>query len=306
MTGSDDHADKDTSGTTVSLVVVGIDGSPGSDAAQRWALAQATRHGAALRVVTVFPPPVSEVVAPVGLPVAMVDTDQARKPYVDLLDQTVAALAAAAPGTPIDSVLAEGPTADELIGSAEDADLLVVGRSGRSQALAVLLGSVSRAVLHHARVPVAVIPPDSTSGAVTKVVAGVDGSPGSASSLEWAIEEARRWGAELHVVHAWRYPYLGVRAGAGELVPLIHDDAKHVLDDAVDTARSAGLVVTGHLVEHVESAGLLEVAEQVGADLIVLGSRGRGGFTSLLLGSVSTVVATHAPCPVVVIRPRDR
>jgi nucleotide-binding universal stress UspA family protein len=238
--------------------------------------------------------------------VAVVDPHQARQPYQDLLDRTVQAISTVAPGLAVEAVLAEGPTADQLVSAGADADLLVVGRSGRSQALAVLLGSVSRAVLHHSKVPVAVVPPDSGPGTVGRVVVGVDGSAGSEAALGWAVEEASRWDAELHVVHAWRYPYLGVRAGAGELVPLIHEDAQHVLDDAVTRARDAGLSVTGHLVEHVEAAGLIEVAEQVGADVVVVGSRGRGGFTSLLLGSVSTAVATHAPCAVVVIRPTER
>lgn len=285
------------------LIVVGIDGSIGSDAAKHWALTEARERHAALRVVACFPPPVSEVVSPVGMPVAVVDQPSARKPYEDLLDSTVAELSAAAPEVRIDPVLAEGPTVEELIGNAKDADLLVVGRSGRNQAVAVLLGSVCRAVLHQAHLPVVVVPAGARPGPMRRMVVGIDGSPASQAALEWAVDEAKRRGATLDVVHAWRYPYLGVRAGAAELVPLIHEDADHVLSEAVEHARSRGATVNGHLVEQVESAGVLDVAREVDADVVVVGSRGRGGFSSLILGSVSTVVATHAACAVVVIRP---
>jgi nucleotide-binding universal stress UspA family protein len=291
-------------------VVVAVDGSPGSDAARRWAVADAVRRSAPLRIVSVVPPATSEVVAPVGLPVAVVDAEAARQPYQDLLDDALEAAVAAAPGTAVETVLADGSPADAIIDAAADAALLVVGRSGRNQALAVILGSISRAVLHHAAVPVVVVPADATAARHQTIVVGVDGSPGSDAALAWAVAEASRSGASLHIVHAWRYPYLGVRAGAGELVPLIHEDAQHVLDDAVARARElvgrSDVDIFGHLEEHVESAGLLEVAERVSADLVVVGSRGRGGFKSLLLGSVSTVVATHAPCAVVVIRPAKR
>lgn len=285
------------------LIVVGVDGSAGSDAAKRWALTEARLRHATLRIVACFPPPVSEIVSPIGMPVAIVDTPTARRPYEELLDSSVAELSAEAPEVTIEPVLAEGPTVDELIGVSTDADLLVVGRSGRNQAVAVLLGSVCRAVLHKAHVPVVVVPAAAPTGPVEKMVVGVDGSPGSIAALDWAMAEAQRRGATLHVVHAWRYPYLGVRAGAAELVPLIHDDADHVLSEAVDYARSGGVAVVGHLVEQVESAGVLDIGREIGADLIVVGSRGRGGFSSLILGSVSTVVATHAPCAVAVVRP---
>lgn len=285
------------------IIVVGVDGSAGSDAAKHWALTEARLRQATLRLVACFPPPVSEVVSPVGMPVAVVDTPTARKPYEDLLESSVAELSAEAPDVTIESVLAEGPTVDELIGCSKGADLLVVGRSGRNQAVAVLLGSVCRAVLHQAHVPVVVVPAAARTGPVESMVVGVDGSSGSVAALDWAMDEAERRGATLHVVHAWRYPYLGVRAGAAELVPLIHEDADHVLSEALEHARSGGVPVVGHLVEQVESAGVLDIAREIDADLIVVGSRGRGGFSSLILGSVSTVVATHAPCAVAVIRP---
>ena len=289
--------------SSIRRVVVGVDGSAGSEAASSWALRVAARHGADLTVVVVVPPAVSEVVAPIGMPVAVLDPDQTRVPYRELLDRTVAGLRALDARVTIEPVLVEGPAADELLSAGDGADLLVVGRSGRSQAVSVLLGSVTRSVLHHATLPVAVVPIGAGERAVNSIVVGVDASPGSTAARQWAVGEATYSGAALHLVHAWRYPYLGIRAGAGELVPLIYDDARHLLEDEVQAVTSQGVACTGHLVEHVESSGLLETAERLAADLIVVGSRGRGGFASLLLGSVSTVVATHAPCPVVVVRP---
>lgn len=285
--------------------VVGVDGSPGSEAAASWALRAAVRNGAELTVVVVVPPAVSEIVAPVGMPVVVMEPEQARVPYRELLDRTVTQLRSGEPSVTVTPVLVEGPAADELLSAAVGADLLVVGRSGRSQAISVLLGSVTRSVLHHAKIPVAVVPVGAGDRDVLRVVVGVDASPGSTAARDWAVAEARRGGAALHLVHAWRYPYLGVRAGAGELVPLIYEDARHLLDTEVAEVASQGVACTGHLVEHVESTGLLEAAQELDADLIVVGSRGRGGFASLLLGSVSTVVATHAPCTVVVVRPSD-
>ena len=148
---------------------------------------------------------------------------------------------------------------------------------------------------------------------MAKIVVGVDGSPGGAKALDWALEEARLRGASLHVVHAWMLPLIDAlpepwAVGSPPLGPSdeeVHDHvekaAKAVLDASVDRARSAepGLAIHGELIEARPVRALLEAARD--ADLLVVGSRGRGGFAGLLLGSVSAQCVHHAPCPVVVV-----
>ena len=135
-----------------------------------------------------------------------------------------------------------------------------------------------------------------------RIVVGVDGSEASRRALEWAAVDARRRGAALEVVHAWHlpnaggYPYL---AGYVDL-ELFAQDSRTVLDRAMAGVDLGGIPrVEPILIQDGAARALLDTAK--GADLLVVGSRGRGGFTGLLLGSVSHHVATHASCPVVII-----
>jgi len=142
---------------------------------------------------------------------------------------------------------------------------------------------------------------------VSKIVVGVDGSPFSDASLEWAYGQARATKAELVVVHCWEYPYLGVVDFVGmdeRIRETSHDGAEALLDATVSKLRAAhpedDVKVTPLLLEGSPAWTLLEAAKD--ADLVVVGSRGRGGLKTLLLGSVSHVVVTHAEIPVVVVR----
>jgi nucleotide-binding universal stress UspA family protein len=139
-------------------------------------------------------------------------------------------------------------------------------------------------------------------GVMERIVVGVDGSQPSQVALRWAAEEARRRSASLEVVHAWHLPHAGgypYLAGYLDL-ELFEADARRVVDLALAGEELHGLTwVHPILVQDGAARALLDTAK--GAELLVVGSRGRGGFTGLLLGSVSQQVAAHAPCPVVIV-----
>jgi len=144
---------------------------------------------------------------------------------------------------------------------------------------------------------------------MAKIVVGVDGSPESHAALAWALEEARLRGVTMHVVHAWLMPI----AFAGGAPPFMLPEAQDELRQDAERALAAALVEVGgansevpierSVVEGPAARVLLRATAD--ADLLVLGSRGRGGFAGLLLGSVSQQCAHHAPCPLVIV-PRAR
>lgn len=135
-----------------------------------------------------------------------------------------------------------------------------------------------------------------------RIVVGVDGSPGSGEALRWAIDEARRRDAIVEVVHAWHYPYVDlsmVSAYAAIDPRELHAAAQDLVNRVIGEAHVGDVVVRGEVIEGPAAPALVECAK--GADLLVVGSRGRGGFGGLLLGSVSQQVAHHAPCPLVIV-----
>lgn len=148
---------------------------------------------------------------------------------------------------------------------------------------------------------------------MTRIVVGTDGSPGARQAVHWALGEARVRNASLHIVHAWMVPLIDampqpwligtpvVGPSDEEVYEHLVAAARSVLDAAVDEARAEGpdLEIVGELVEARPAEALIAAARD--ADLLVVGSRGRGGFAGLLLGSVSAQCAHHAPCPVVVV-----
>lgn len=142
------------------------------------------------------------------------------------------------------------------------------------------------------------------------VVVGVDNSEGSHAAAAFGLEEARMRKATLRIVHAWQVGYVGAgfEVGyppiAGELDEY-RGAADAVIDEVVAVLDAHDVELERRVVEGSPAAVLID--ESRGADLLVVGSRGRGGFSELLLGSVSLQCAHHASCPVVIVRDsRDR
>jgi nucleotide-binding universal stress UspA family protein len=136
------------------------------------------------------------------------------------------------------------------------------------------------------------------------IVVGVDGSEESKAALRWAVEEARLRGAAVRVVHVWMarpvlLPGSPILAADWELV---RKGAEEFVQGCVADAigRPSDLKVTVDAVHGIPAAALVQAAK--GAELLVMGSRGHGGFAGLLLGSVSQQCVQHAPCPVVIVR----
>ncbi|GAA2246891.1 MULTISPECIES: universal stress protein [Kitasatospora] len=135
------------------------------------------------------------------------------------------------------------------------------------------------------------------------IVAGVDGSPQAAAAAEWAAQEAERRGCSLHLVHAVNTGTVTLSPRTSEAVTdLILQNAQDVLDEALGklAAAHSGLHLTGDVVPREAAMAILTAAEH--GELAVVGTRGHGGFASLLLGSVSLRVCAHSSCPTVVVR----
>lgn len=188
-----------------------------------------------------------------------------------------------------------------LIEAGAGAELVVVGSRGIGGFRGLLLGSVSRQVLHHAPCPVAVVRP-SADGASERIVVGVDGSDVSRAALAWALDEGRARQAQVVAVHAWQ----AAIGGYGYMAPIVEVEtletaARQLVERELDAVDTSGLPtpVEHHIVVDGGAAAILAAAE--GATLVVVGARGRGGFKGLLLGSVSDQITQHATCPVVVV-----
>jgi nucleotide-binding universal stress UspA family protein len=284
-------------------VVVGTDGSERARSALHWAAAEARLRHASLHVVHAWMPPYP--INPQDLFADYTPLEEAeRRMLDDLVGQLRAEVERPEGVLPI---LVTGDAVTALMEASADAQLLVVGSRGHGGFAGLLLGSVSHKCLHHAACPVAVVPPSWLSAPTRhRVVVGVDGSEGSRQALAWAVQEASWRGAQLDVVNAW-VP-ADVLVPAGPAIVLDRDGTRAasqaLLEEMTHTIGKAAEPATLHI-ELIPAAGgpaatLLDAAR--GADVLVVGARGVGGFRGLRLGSVSQQCVHHAPCPIVVVR----
>ncbi len=296
---------QDNDGMTMKIIV-GVDGSEPSFDALRWAAYEARRRGAELMLVSCYTVP------------ALGGIDGAINPSsidVEVLKAAMAAVIAHATEivAAIDPelvVFGATPMSSPVVGITEPAvagDEIVVGATGHSGMRYGLIGSVTTGVSHRAHVPVIVVPFKSPTGfgnTMKRIVVGVDGSPESLGALEWAYDEALATGAELAIVHAWIYPYTVTCNSIREIRKPLELEAERELQSSVDLLgkrlADGAVVVHSTLCENTPAEALVQAG--IGADLIVVGSRGRGRLRSVLLGSVSRTVVYNALCPVAVIR----
>jgi nucleotide-binding universal stress UspA family protein len=275
-------------------IVVGVSDSTTGAAALDWTLQQAVLRRAPLTAVRAWDIPSYGSYYSVGAALRSTSPEfelTEHKVAQDALDAARARVPAAQ-GVAATAVATRGRPAQVLVSDAADADLLVVGTRGvGALSRLVHLGSVTSAVLHHATGPVAVVP-DHPSTSSSRIVVGVDDSPRSQPALEWAVAEAALAGAVLAPVKV-----SSDDVGHGPA----RDEALRDLASAAAAAGAdrAGLEVvpelrTGH--------AATELIASAGPDLLVMGTRGRGGFTALILGSTTHQVAGHAQGPVVVVR----
>lgn len=287
-------------------VVVGIDGSDGALCAVEWAAHEAHRRRLGLRLVSCYSVPFYGEPGMLGTYAIESQVEAIKQEHEGFIHAAVERALAAEPKLSIDSIVTLGSPSVTLPHSVERGGVLVVGSTGRTGRLTDVIGSVATAVSHHTGAPVVVVPAQHSGkgNSMKKIVVGTDGSEAALEALQWAYEEAKMAKAELVVVHGWEYPYPDASTTGSGMRERMERDALAHLDESVGAilskAKSDGIPVRTKLVEGVPARALVE--ESADADLVVVGSRGRGGFASMLLGSVSRAVVQHASCPVAVIR----
>jgi nucleotide-binding universal stress UspA family protein len=294
-----------SSKATPSDVVVGVDGSAASYAAVGWAALEATIRGLPLTLLHVVEPtPLSSTAAPNDT-----ITQEQEAGARQVLDRArwiaEEQKSEARPGVRVEIRYAR--VLATLVDASRDAHMIVVGTRGLGEFGRHMLGSVTSGLLHHAHCPVAVIHDPDSAGHENRddapVLVGIDGSPASETATALAFDEASRRRVPLVVLHAWSdvevFPILGMDWRVRR------DEGNEVLGERLAGRQEIYPDVQVHrrLVSDVPTRWLINESED--AQLVVLGSRGRGGFDGLRLGSVSSAVAQSARVPVIVVRNGD-
>ncbi|MDQ7910420.1 universal stress protein [Phytohabitans sp. ZYX-F-186] len=283
---------------TLHSIVVGYDASPDAESALEWALDEGARTGTA--VTLVYAVEWRAVAGPIGLAPAVWPDDSVREAAEKFIATALARARESYPGVSVSGTVATGGSVAVLVEMSRQARLVVLGRRGHGGFAGLLVGSTSVAVSAHAHCPVVVVR-GGQAPVGGPVVVGFDGSDCAQLAVEFGFAEAARRGVELRLVQAWTPP------------PPRWQPVEFDLDQEVARER-AGLQevaagwqdkypevpATVHVVAGPPAEALIGASQ--GAQLVVVGSRGRGGFRGLLLGSVSQQLLHHAHSPVVVIR----
>lgn len=283
-------------------ILVCVDGSAASDAAVAWATREAIARRLPITLMHAVPP------VEVGWPVGQLYTDMPEwqkengQHVIDQARKTLSANLGKSEPPGIHTEMVYSSVVPALIDASRDAWMIVAGSQGLGALGRLLLGSVTMGLIHHAHCPIAVI--HSDEGAVpdsnAPVLVGIDGSPASEAATALAFDAASHRGVELVALHAWSdvgvFPMLGMDWRDSEA------KGQEILAERLAgwQAQYPDVHVKRLLFCDLPSRWLLKESER--AQLVVVGSRGRGGFAGMLLGSVSSHVAQSATVPVIVVR----
>jgi len=285
-------------------IIVGVDGSPASDAAVCWAA-----HDAVIRDIRLTLMHVANPAAPTWSQAPLLEDfagwqeaegrsvlENALKIADDTAGNTLRIT--------IDTEFVSSATVPTLVSRSEDADLIVVGTNGRGALARGLLGSVSSGLVRHAHCPVAVIhdeEPLMPVPATAPVLVGIDGSPTSELATTIAFDEASRRRVGLIALHTWSD--CGVLEFPGVDWPAVEAEEERLLSEALAgwQERYPDVTVSKLLVCDQPARALVEKSQS--AQLVVLGSHGRNALTRTFLGSVSNAVVQSVRVPVIVARP---
>lgn len=278
-------------------VVVGFDGSTGSTQALDWGAREADRRGLRLHVVHVWQPP-PMLSAGFGTP-TMPDSEA-------ILVDAAMRVGNVAPQLTVSTQAVPAPVAGAFIEASFDAATIVIGAHGYRRVGIRDYGSTAWQVAIHAYCPVVVVREIADDERRSSIVVGVDGSAESALALDYAFERAAFFDVHLVAVHGWQLERLD------EFTAAVGGAADR---DRLEEARAAELTdclrplvarypcVNVRRVSAREQAATAIIRESRSAQLVVVGSRGRGGFRGMLLGSVGMELLRRATCPVAIVRP---
>ncbi|MEV0084860.1 universal stress protein [Saccharopolyspora sp. NPDC050642] len=286
-------------------VVVGIDGSAAALDAVRWAAAEAHRRGTWLRVV--FADVLAQTYLP-DLPTTPVPETYASamaRQAQQWLHRAKGEATEAAPGLEVRTFVVAGGAIPVLVAESRHAQLAVVGSSGLGGFAELLVGSVAIGLCAHGHSSVAVVRRSRVEAPDAPVVVGVDGTPAGEIVLTTAFEEAVMRGAALEAVHAWHavgteQAWYGFHA-EGRAAAVQQEEERILAERLASWHEKYPQVEVRRIVANGKPARvLLEHAQH--AQVVVVGARGRGAFTGLVLGSTSQQLVHQAPCPLIVAR----
>ncbi|PFG27753.1 universal stress protein [Corynebacterium renale] len=289
-------------------IVVAVDGSDASRTAVKWAANTANKRGVPLRLASSYVMP--QYLYAEGMVPPQELFDELQSETLEKIEDARTIALEVAPDIKIGHTIAEGSPIDMLLEMSKEATMVVMGSRGLGGLSGMVLGSVSAAVVSHAYCPVVVVREDNPVNENTKygpVVIGVDGSEVFQKATEYAFAEANARGAELVAVHTWMdmqvQASLAGLAAAQAQWEEVEQEQKALLDERLAplVEKYPNVEVKKVITRDRPVRALTDVAE--GAQLLVVGSHGRGGFKGMLLGSTSRALLQAAPCPMMVVRP---